>query len=111
MRLRFSASERRRPDQFTVLVRNLPPDMDESIWKRPFKETNYLGLMDFLGVKVDAIDHYTALIEQLNKLENFRRDVCSLSGEKLKFCCILPLPFGAGILIMLLRFSAFGAAI
>ncbi|CAL4956317.1 unnamed protein product [Urochloa decumbens] len=31
MRLRFLASEKRRPDQFTVLVRNIPPDPDESI--------------------------------------------------------------------------------
>ncbi|GKV27836.1 hypothetical protein SLEP1_g36960 [Rubroshorea leprosula] len=31
MRLRFLASENRRPDQFTVLVRNVPPDADESI--------------------------------------------------------------------------------
>uniref|UniRef100_A0A0D9WKK4 CSC1/OSCA1-like 7TM region domain-containing protein n=1 Tax=Leersia perrieri TaxID=77586 RepID=A0A0D9WKK4_9ORYZ len=31
MRLRFLASEQRRPDQFTVLVRNIPLDPDESI--------------------------------------------------------------------------------
>lgn len=31
MRLQFMASERRRPDQFTVLVRNVPPDSDESV--------------------------------------------------------------------------------
>uniref|UniRef100_A0A5B6Z6E3 Calcium permeable stress-gated cation channel 1 n=1 Tax=Davidia involucrata TaxID=16924 RepID=A0A5B6Z6E3_DAVIN len=31
MRLQFLASERRRPDQFTVLVRNVPPDPDESV--------------------------------------------------------------------------------
>ncbi|KAG2598199.1 hypothetical protein PVAP13_5KG067200 [Panicum virgatum] len=31
MRLRFLASEKRRPDQFKVLVRNIPPDPDESI--------------------------------------------------------------------------------
>ncbi|WRX09222.1 CSC1/OSCA1-like [Theobroma cacao] len=31
MRLRFLASENRRPDQFTVLVRNVPPDPDESV--------------------------------------------------------------------------------
>ncbi|KAL8136921.1 hypothetical protein V2J09_002922 [Rumex salicifolius] len=30
MRLQFLASEKRRPDQFTVLVRNVPPDTDES---------------------------------------------------------------------------------
>ncbi|KAJ4842760.1 Calcium permeable stress-gated cation channel 1 [Turnera subulata] len=31
MRLRFLSSEKRRPDQFTVLVRNVPPDPDESV--------------------------------------------------------------------------------
>ncbi|KZV32402.1 hypothetical protein F511_03685 [Dorcoceras hygrometricum] len=30
-RLQFLASESRRPDQFTVLVRNIPPDPDESV--------------------------------------------------------------------------------
>ncbi|KDP21496.1 hypothetical protein JCGZ_21967 [Jatropha curcas] len=31
MRLQFLASESRRPDHFTVLVRNIPPDPDESV--------------------------------------------------------------------------------
>ncbi|CAM8891042.1 unnamed protein product [Rhodiola kirilowii] len=31
MRLHFLASEQRRPDQFTVLVRNVPPDPDEMV--------------------------------------------------------------------------------
>ncbi|KAB2029703.1 hypothetical protein E1A91_D05G187400v1 [Gossypium mustelinum] len=31
MRLQFLVSEKRRPDQFTVLVRNVPPDSDESV--------------------------------------------------------------------------------
>ncbi|KAJ0834680.1 putative calcium-dependent channel, 7TM region phosphate [Helianthus annuus] len=31
MRLHFIASEQRRPDQFTVLVRNVPPDPDETV--------------------------------------------------------------------------------
>ncbi|XP_027097205.1 CSC1-like protein At4g02900 [Coffea eugenioides] len=31
LRLHFLASEGRRPDQFTVLVRNVPPDPDESV--------------------------------------------------------------------------------
>ncbi|KAK9155607.1 hypothetical protein Sjap_003087 [Stephania japonica] len=31
MRFHFLASEHRRPDQFTVLVRNVPPDPDESV--------------------------------------------------------------------------------
>ncbi|TYK09588.1 calcium permeable stress-gated cation channel 1 isoform X1 [Cucumis melo var. makuwa] len=31
MRLHFLASENRRPDQYTVIVRNVPPDPDESV--------------------------------------------------------------------------------
>ncbi|XP_020228667.1 calcium permeable stress-gated cation channel 1 isoform X1 [Cajanus cajan] len=31
MRLQFLAAEKRRPDQFTVLVKNIPPDPDESV--------------------------------------------------------------------------------
>uniref|UniRef100_A0ACD5U317 Uncharacterized protein n=1 Tax=Avena sativa TaxID=4498 RepID=A0ACD5U317_AVESA len=31
MRLRFLANQNRRPDQFTVLVRNVPPDQDETV--------------------------------------------------------------------------------
>ncbi|KAD3068638.1 hypothetical protein E3N88_36518 [Mikania micrantha] len=31
MRLHFLASQNRRPDQFTVIVRNVPPDPDESV--------------------------------------------------------------------------------
>ncbi|KAF9608009.1 hypothetical protein IFM89_004890 [Coptis chinensis] len=31
MRLHFLSSEQRRPDQFTVLVRNVPPDPDETV--------------------------------------------------------------------------------
>lgn len=31
MRVHFLQSERRRPDQFTVLVKNVPPDTDESV--------------------------------------------------------------------------------
>lgn len=31
LRLHFLASEKRRPDQFTVLVKNVPPDPDESV--------------------------------------------------------------------------------
>ncbi|TKY62475.1 CSC protein [Spatholobus suberectus] len=124
MRLRFLAAERRRPDQFTVLVRNVPPDPDESVsehiehffcvnhpdhylmhqvvynanklasiaaekkklinWyvyyqnkyernpsKRPTTRTGFLG---FLGAKVDAIDHYTAIIDNLSKQEAEERE-------------------------------------
>ncbi|KAJ1433040.1 Calcium-dependent channel, 7TM region, putative phosphate [Sesbania bispinosa] len=124
MRLRFLASERRRPDQFTVLVRNVPPDPDESVsehiehffcvnhpdhylmhqvvynanklaaivaqkkkllnWyvyyqnkyerdpsKRPTTRTGVLGMC---GNKVDAIDHYTAIIDKLSEQEAEERE-------------------------------------
>uniref|UniRef100_A0A1J3GRR1 CSC1-like protein n=1 Tax=Noccaea caerulescens TaxID=107243 RepID=A0A1J3GRR1_NOCCA len=117
MRLTFLQSEQRRPDQFTVLVRNVPADPDETIsesvehfflvnhpdhylthqvvynandladlvekkkstqnWldyyqlkhirnkdQRPRFKTGFLGLW---GEKVDAIDHYIAEIEKVNK--------------------------------------------
>ncbi|XP_057719368.1 CSC1-like protein At4g02900 [Arachis stenosperma] len=123
MRLRFLASERRRPDQFTVLVRNVPPDPDESVsehiehffcvnhpdhylmhqvvynanklaaivakkraminWhiyyenkyernpsQRPVTRTGMLGIF---GKKVDAINHYTSLIDNLSKQEEEER--------------------------------------
>ncbi|MED6198418.1 hypothetical protein PIB30_066129 [Stylosanthes scabra] len=123
MRLRFLAAERRRPDQFTVLVRNVPPDPDESVsehiehffcvnhpdhyllhrvvynanklasivakkrallnWsiyyenkyernpsQRPVTRTGMLGLF---GKKVDAINHYTSLIDALSKQEEEER--------------------------------------
>jgi hypothetical protein len=124
MRLRFLASEKRRPDQFTVLVRNIPPDPDESIgelaehfflvnhpdhyltqqvvynanklaklvkekkkvqnWldyyqlkyerntsKRPTVKTGFLGCF---GSKVDALEHYTSIIERIEKQEAEERE-------------------------------------
>ncbi|XP_027351064.1 CSC1-like protein At4g02900 [Abrus precatorius] len=124
MRLRFLAAERRRPDQFTVLVRNVPPDTDESVsehiehffcvnhpdhylmhqvvynanklasivarkkqllnWyiyyqnkyerdpsNRPITRTGFLGL---LGTKIDAIDYYTAVLDELCKQEAEERE-------------------------------------
>ncbi|KAM0954214.1 putative calcium-dependent channel, 7TM region phosphate [Dioscorea sansibarensis] len=124
MRLHFLASENRRADQFTVLVRNVPPDPDESVsehvghfftvnhhghylthqvvynanklaklvekkkglqnWlvyyqnkfarnpkKRPTVKTKFFGLF---GKAVDAIDYYTAEIEQLKTAEAAERE-------------------------------------
>ncbi|KAL2320924.1 hypothetical protein Fmac_029893 [Flemingia macrophylla] len=124
MRLRFLAAERRRPDQFTVLVRNVPPDPDESVsehiehffcvnhpdhyllhqvvydanklaaivaekkslrnWyiyyqnkyerdpsRRPTTRTGFMGC---LGAQVDAIDHYSKLIDDLSKHEAEERE-------------------------------------
>ncbi|XP_039129698.1 CSC1-like protein At4g02900 [Dioscorea cayenensis subsp. rotundata] len=124
MRLHFLASENRRADQFTVLVRNVPPDPDESVsehvghfftvnhhghylihqvvynanqlaklveekkglqnWlvyyqnkytrnttKRPTVKTKFFGLF---GKAVDAIDYYTAEIEQLTTAEAAERE-------------------------------------
>ncbi|KAF2303672.1 hypothetical protein GH714_021122 [Hevea brasiliensis] len=95
MRLQFLASERRRPDQFTVLVRNVPPDPDESLVynsnklaKLVKKKKSMQNWLDFYqikysrdqsqrpliktgfllwGQKVDAIDHYNSEIEKLSK--------------------------------------------
>ncbi|RDX87667.1 CSC1-like protein, partial [Mucuna pruriens] len=124
MRLRFLAAERRRPDQFTVLVRNVPPDTDESVsehiehffcvnhpdhylmhqvvynannlasivaekkklinWYVYYQNkyerdpstrpTTRTGFMGFLGAKVDAIDHYTKMIDDLSKQEAEERE-------------------------------------
>ncbi|XP_075664279.1 hyperosmolality-gated Ca2+ permeable channel 1.2-like [Castanea sativa] len=60
MRLQFLASEKRRPDQFTVLVRNVPPDPDES--------TSELVEHFFL---VNHPDHYLThqVVYDANKLD------------------------------------------
>ncbi|KAI3809737.1 hypothetical protein L1987_19337 [Smallanthus sonchifolius] len=61
MRLRFIASEQRRPDQFTVLVRNVPPDPDETV--------NELVEHFFL---VNHPDHYLShqVVYDANSLSN-----------------------------------------
>ncbi|KAG4913127.1 hypothetical protein JHK86_053560 [Glycine max] len=84
MRLRFLAAERRRPDQFTVLVRNVPTDPDESVSEHiehffcVNHPDHYLmhqtGFLGFLGNKVDAIDHYTAILDNLSKQEAQERE-------------------------------------
>ncbi|XP_022759043.1 CSC1-like protein At3g21620 isoform X2 [Durio zibethinus] len=77
MRLYFLASEQQRPDQFTVLVRNVPPDRDESVSE--FVEHFFLvnhpdhylshqtGFLGLWGNSVDAIDFYTCKVERLSR--------------------------------------------
>ncbi|KAE8075641.1 hypothetical protein FH972_014337 [Carpinus fangiana] len=65
MRLHFLASEQRRPDQFTVLVRNVPPDPDESV--------NELVEHFFL---VNHPDHYLTyqVVYNANKLSDLVKE-------------------------------------
>ncbi|OEL20893.1 CSC1-like protein [Dichanthelium oligosanthes] len=90
-----SKSQNRRPDQYTVLVRNVPPDPDESVSEHVehFFAVNhrdhYLshqvlfflsfcplychGLWGLWGQRVDAIDYYKKEIEELCKQEDEER--------------------------------------
>ncbi|KAI0519751.1 hypothetical protein KFK09_007211 [Dendrobium nobile] len=84
MRLRFLASQSRRPDQFTVLVRNVPPDPDESVSQHVehFFSVNHpnhylthqTGFWGLWGTSVDAIDYYNAEIEKLLNKETAERE-------------------------------------
>uniref|UniRef100_A0A2N9GUF8 CSC1/OSCA1-like 7TM region domain-containing protein n=1 Tax=Fagus sylvatica TaxID=28930 RepID=A0A2N9GUF8_FAGSY len=77
MRLHFLASEQRRPDQFTVLVRNVPPDPDESVNELvehfflvnhpEHYLTHQTGFLGLCGDSVDSIDFYTSKIEGLSE--------------------------------------------
>ncbi|CAN4101209.1 unnamed protein product [Withania somnifera] len=84
MRLHFLASEKRRPDQFTVLVRNVPPDPDESVSEyvehffRVNHSDHYLshqtGFWGLWGKSMDAIDYYMTEIEKLTEEEAEERE-------------------------------------
>ncbi|KAF9604699.1 hypothetical protein IFM89_009135 [Coptis chinensis] len=84
MRLHFLASEQRRPDQYTVLVRNVPPDPDESVSEHvehffcvnhpDHYLTHQTGFWALWGKTVDAIDYYTAEIEKLSNKEAIERE-------------------------------------
>ncbi|KAA3475019.1 CSC1-like protein isoform X1 [Gossypium australe] len=84
MRLRYLASENRRPDQFTVLVRNVPPDPDETVSEhiehffRVNHPDSYLthqtGFGGVVGTKVDAIDYYSSEIQKLSEAEALERE-------------------------------------
>ncbi|XP_058082780.1 CSC1-like protein At4g02900 isoform X2 [Magnolia sinica] len=90
MRLRFLASEDRRPDQFTVVYNanhlanvvekkmSLQNSLDyyekkyiENPSKKPSTKTGFCGLW---GRSVDAIEFYTAEIEKLTKEEDTERE-------------------------------------
>ncbi|KAK8269518.1 hypothetical protein V6Z12_D11G134700 [Gossypium hirsutum] len=84
MRLRYLASENRRPGQFTVLVRNVPPDPDETVSEhiehffRVNHPDSYLthqtGFGGVVGTKVDAIDYYSSEIQKLSEAEALGRE-------------------------------------
>ncbi|AQK86108.1 CSC1-like protein [Zea mays] len=83
MRLRFLANQNRRPDQYTVLVRNVPPDPDESVSEhvehffavnhRDHYLSHQTGLWGLWGQRVDAIEYYQKEIEDLCKQEDEER--------------------------------------
>ncbi|KAL3849839.1 hypothetical protein ACJIZ3_011721 [Penstemon smallii] len=70
-RLQFLASENRRPDQFTVLVRNVPPDPDESVSEH---------VEHFFCV--NHPDHYLShqVVYNANKLAKLVEDKMSLNN-------------------------------
>ncbi|RVX20822.1 CSC1-like protein [Vitis vinifera] len=84
MRLHFIASENRRPDQFTVIVRNVPPDPDESVSEHiehffcvnhpDYYLTHRTGFCGLWGTNVDAVDHYAAKMEKLCEAEAEERE-------------------------------------
>ncbi|KAK4762255.1 hypothetical protein SAY87_030139 [Trapa incisa] len=72
MRLHFLASEQRRPDQFTVLVRNVPPDPDESVGElvEHFFMVNHPEHYLTYQVVFNA-NTLSKLIEEKKKLQNW----------------------------------------
>ncbi|ERN05485.1 calcium permeable stress-gated cation channel 1 [Amborella trichopoda] len=72
MRLHFLATERRRPDQFTVLVRNVPPDSDESVSEHVdhFFRVNHSDHYLTHQVVYDA-NRLANLVKQKKRLQNW----------------------------------------
>ncbi|QHO05610.1 Calcium permeable stress-gated cation channel [Arachis hypogaea] len=72
MRLEFLATEKRRPDQFTVLVRNIPPDPDESVSElvEHFFMVNHPGHYLTHQVIYDA-NTLAKLVKKKKKLQNW----------------------------------------
>ncbi|KAG4975528.1 hypothetical protein AAZX31_13G002500 [Glycine max] len=72
MRLGFLAAEKRRPDQFTVLVRNIPPDPDESVSElvEHFFLVNHPGHYLTHQVVYDA-NKLAKLVKKKKKLKNW----------------------------------------
>ncbi|KAE8681593.1 CSC1-like protein [Hibiscus syriacus] len=100
MRLKYLASEIRRPDQFTVLVRNIPPDPDESVSEHVehFFRVNhpdfYLThqvvynankLAELVEKKKSLQNWYTYYLnkyERTSKSSTTRTGFCGLFGDK-----------------------------
>ncbi|KAG1347115.1 putative CSC1-like protein [Cocos nucifera] len=72
MRLHFLATEKRRPDQFTVLVRNVPPDLDESVSElvEHFFLVNHRDHYLTHQVVYDA-NKLAKLVEEKKKMQNW----------------------------------------
>lgn len=72
MRLQFIASSDRRPDQFTVLVRNVPPDPDESVSEH-VEHFFYVNHPDhyLLHKVVYNANKLASLVEKKKSLENW----------------------------------------
>ncbi|KAJ4981521.1 hypothetical protein NE237_032358 [Protea cynaroides] len=72
MRLHFLASGERRPDQYTVLVRNVPPDPDESVSElvEHFFLVNHPGHYLTHQVVYDA-NKLAKLVEDKKKMQNW----------------------------------------
>ncbi|CAO2839700.1 unnamed protein product [Amaranthus hypochondriacus] len=72
MRLQFIASSDRRPDQFTVLVRNVPPDPDESVSEH-VEHFFYVNHPDhyLLHQVVYNANKLASLVEKKKSLENW----------------------------------------
>ncbi|URD94772.1 hypothetical protein MUK42_32422 [Musa troglodytarum] len=93
MRLHFLASEKRRPDQFTVLVRNVPPDPDESVSElvehfflvnhRDHYLTHQTGFLGLCGDEVDAIEFYTSKIDELSEKEATERETIKHNSKSI----------------------------
>ncbi|KAI7728875.1 hypothetical protein M8C21_029790 [Ambrosia artemisiifolia] len=71
MRLHFLASQKRRPDQFTVLVRNVPSDPDESVSEHVehFFRVNHPDQY-FLHKVVHNANKLAKMVEQKKDLQN-----------------------------------------
>ncbi|KAK8457864.1 hypothetical protein SEVIR_3G260000v4 [Setaria viridis] len=72
MRLRFLANQNRRPDQYTVLVRNVPPDPDESVSEHVehFFAVNHRD--NYLSHQiVYNANHLSGLVEKKKGLQNW----------------------------------------
>ncbi|KAK6120094.1 hypothetical protein DH2020_046224 [Rehmannia glutinosa] len=71
-RLQFIASAKRRPDQFTVLVRNIPPDPDESVSEHVehFFCVNHPDHYLTHQVVYNA-NRLARLVEKMNRLRNW----------------------------------------